>query len=244
MVRAGVKYSVVVPCYNEEGNAPHIVGRFAAVLAGRVDVEVLFVNDGSRDATEAALKAAVAGHGDMPFGVVSYSPNGGYGHAMQQGLAAAKGDVLAWTHADMQTDPADVLAAFEVYEREAVNGPVLVKGKRRNRKPLEAGLTFGMQVVAWWALRTYLDDINAQPKVFDRAFYEEHVAGGKGPKDFSLDLYLLYMAKATGVRIVDFPVDFGARLHGESKGGGTWKGRMKLIRRTFAYIFELRRRLK
>lgn len=237
----GPVLSVAVPCYNEEGNVPHIVARFAEILKNRTDVEVILVNDGSKDGTERAIVREIAKRKGLNFRIVSYTPNGGYGYALQQGLKAAHGDMLSWTHADMQTDPADVLIALKKYQTEANHGPLIIKGKRRNRRWLEALFTFGMQVISSVALGTWLDDINAQPKLFPRVFYDAFMKNKTNiPTDFSLDLFLLYTAKTNGYRISTIPVDFANRLHGESKGGGTWKGRVKLIKRTWAYIMKLR----
>ena len=46
--------------------------------------------------------------------VVTVPVNLGYGHGILSGLREAKGDYLAWTHADLQTDPADVVKAWEL----------------------------------------------------------------------------------------------------------------------------------
>ena len=100
-----------------------------------------------------------------------------------------------------------------------------------------------MQWIASAALGVRLDDVNAQPKLFSRALYEAHLRTG-APADFSLDLYVLYKARTSGTPILDVPVVFAPRLHGEAKGGGSWKTRIKLIRRTLAYILALRRSLK
>ena len=84
--------------------------------------------------------------------------------------------------------------------------------------------------------------VNAQPKLFSRKFYDKHLVKG-APLDFSLDLYLLYWARKFG-RIIEIPVYFEKRIYGEAKGGGSFKTRMKLVKRTFAYIFELKGALK
>ena len=63
------------------------------------------------------------------------------------------------------------------------------------------------------------------------------------PLDFSLDLYLLIIAKSNNYRILNHEVIMKQRLHGEAKGGGTLKGKFKLIKRTIIYIFELRKKL-
>ncbi|MFT0893006.1 glycosyltransferase family 2 protein [Pseudochelatococcus sp. G4_1912] len=234
-----MKLSIVIPCYNEALNIPLIVARLREITVGRSDVEVLLVDNGSRDDSAAVLQREL--QGDSVVRAVTVPVNQGYGYGILQGLEAATGDVLAWTHADMQTDPRDVLVAFDLYKQHA-GEKIIVKGNRRNRRLLEAFFTFGMQLVASAALGVRLDDVNAQPKLFSRAFYQEFMTA-RAPHDFSLDLYMLYQARTHGYRILEVPVFFAKRLHGEAKGGGNWKTRIKLIRRTFAYIFELRRTL-
>ena len=113
----------------------------------------------------------------------------------------------------------------------------LVKGKRRGRPLLDGMFTFGMQLVSFFYLKQYLDDINAQPKVFHRSFFETFRKSA--PHDFSLDLHLLYLAKVSGLDIQSIDVTFEDRVHGEAKGGGSFKTKWKLIKRTLSYISEL-----
>jgi glycosyltransferase involved in cell wall biosynthesis len=237
-----MKLSLVIPCYNESANIPLIFKRLRDCLQLRQDIEILLVNNGSTDNSAGVFIQELMEQTDIRFHVVNVPVNQGYGYGILKGLEAATGDVLAWTHADMQTDPADVLKAYDVW-RARQPEKLLVKGKRQNRAMLETLFTFGMQVVAGAALGVRFDDINAQPKLFSRAFYEECLRE-TAPQDFSLDLYVLYQAQKQGYAIATIPVVFAKRRHGEAKGGGSWKTRTKLIRRTFNYIFELRAKLR
>ena len=85
-----------------------------------------------------------------------------------------------------------------------------------------------------------INDINAQPKLFARSFLE---LIKDYPKDFSLDLYILIMAKSNNYRIINHEVIMKKRLYGEAKGGGSLIGKLKLIKRTLLYIFELKKKL-
>lgn len=236
-----MKLSIVIPCYNEEKNIPLIFARLRETLERRDDVEILLVDNGSRDHSAQVFKDELSKTNDARFRLVTVPVNQGYGYGILQGLAAATGEVLSWTHADMQTDPKDVLTAFAVWQTRQPQD-LIVKGKRKNRALLETFFTFGMQLVASAALGVILDDINAQPKLFSRCFYEKCLKAD-APHDFSLDLFLLYKAQKEGVTVETVPVFFAKRQHGQAKGGGSWKTRIKLIRRTFAYIFELRKTL-
>ncbi len=102
----------------------------------------------------------------------------------------------------------------------------------------------GMQMATLFIIKKQLSDINAQPKLFSRDFYNKFLKSN-APKDFSLDLYTLYQAKSHQMSILEVPVFFHKRKFGEAKGGGgSWKNRIRLISRTFKYIFELRNNLK
>jgi glycosyltransferase involved in cell wall biosynthesis len=236
-----MKLSVIIPCYNERDNIPLIVERMSVTFAGRDNVEVILVDNGSTDGSDAVFAAQLAGQSFMRC--VKVEQNQGYGHGILFGLdAACDADVYAWTHADMQTDPRDVLTAFDLLCIHGV-GSNIVKGKRSNRALLDTAFTFMMQMIANLALNVRVDDVNAQPKVFSKPFYDDYIRG-QAPQDFSLDLFLLCQAHKAGLEVLEVPVVFADRMHGEAKGGGSWRTRIKLIKRTLAYIFKLRRTLK
>lgn len=237
-----MKLSVVIPCYNEEKNIPHLLSRLQTVLGERQDVEIILVDNGSTDQSPDVFAKALAQQNDPRLKTVRIPVNQGYGYGITQGLEAATGDVLAWTHADLQTDAADALRAFDLWQKNPAPN-LIVKGKRLNRRWLESFFTYGMQVFARLMLGVKLDDINAQPKLFARPFYEQHLRA-EAPTDFSLDLFLLYKASKLGCTVQTVPVVFANRLYGEAKGGGSWKTRIKLIRRTLSYIVDLKKRLQ
>lgn len=229
--------SIAIPCYNESENIKYIIEQLKQAIGDRRDVEVILVDNGSTDGSSEVFKKELATADSRIFKICEVKINRGYGFGIQSGLGMARGDILSWTHADMQTDPADVLKAYDVI-RGCENKNIVVKGKRKNRRIAERFFTFGMQIAAFMFLNVYLDDINAQPKAFTRDFYEKYIKNG-APYDFSLDLFLLYMAKLSGYEIISIPVFFNKRLYGQAKGGGSMKTRIKLIRRTFKYIHEL-----
>ena len=118
---------------------------------------------------------------------------------------------------------------------------LIIKGRRVNRNYIDAFFTFGMSIFASIMMGFMLFDINAQPKIFHRSFLPRIQCF---PNDFSLDLFLMFQAKKNGYTILDFPVKFEKRIFGKSKGGGTFRGKVKLIYRTFKYIYKLRKELR
>lgn len=230
-----MKLSVVVPFYNEEKNVPLVLDAFKQ-FNGSYDFELICVNDGSKDNTAAVFEQLKSAN-TYPFAqFVSYSPNGGYGNAIMTGVRTAVGDVVSWTHSDMQTDPGDVFKAFDLFA-DLNDEEVIVKGLRIKRPLPQIILSYGMAVIASVILRKFMYEINAQPKLFHRSFIAKL---DNAPKDFSLDLYLIYLAKKLGYKIKTIPVEFKNRLHGTSSWGGSFKNRMKTIWRTIKYIWKLK----
>ena len=231
--------SIVVPCYNEADNINLLMDRFAQVAKTSTPVEVIFVNNGSTDNSSKVFETELQKYSNLAFHIVTIKKNQGYGHGILQGLHRAKGEILAWTHADMQTDPLDVLTGFNLFVQHS-HPTLLVKGKRKKRPLIDTLFTKGMEVFASTLLQTHLKDINAQPKIFSKHFFDRIKTDA--PLDFSLDLYFLYHAAKHG-QVLDFPVYFNQRLHGEAKGGGSLKTKYKLTKRTLAYIMEMKKKL-
>jgi glycosyltransferase involved in cell wall biosynthesis len=235
------KLSIVIPCYNESGNLPLIVARLRELLHGRDDTEVVLVNNGSTDDSAETFSKVLADPALAFIRVEHVKGNRGYGFGIMSGLRAARGEFLAWTHADMQTDPADVLKGLETILTSRDPQNVYLKGRRIARNPLDAFFTFGMSVVSSACLGLWLNDINAQPKMFSRRFFEMFEAP---PDDFAFEVYVYYLARKRGLELLTIPVSFANRRHGQAKGGGTLAGKWKLTRRTLLYIIRLRRDLR
>jgi glycosyltransferase involved in cell wall biosynthesis len=235
-----MRLSLVVPCYNEAKNLPRLVARFREVVAGRPGVEVVLVNNGSTD-DSAAVFAAELARPENRFARLCHVPvNKGYGFGIVSGLRAARGEFLGWTHADLQTDPKDLLVGFDKLANQPDPRACFLRGRRVGRNVLDWFFTAGMSVIASAALGARLHDINAQPKLFHWSFFESLA---RPPDDFSLDLYVLYEARRRGLTVLELPVHFGKRTAGEAKGGGTLRGKYKLVKRTLRYILALRREL-
>ena len=232
------KLSIVVPCYNENKNIPLILKRFSECIQDR-NIELILVNNGSTDGSEAIINELLP---QYPFAKTVLVPvNKGYGYGIVSGLKAADGDFIGWTHADMQTDPMDVVKAYD----QILTGNfenVYLKGSRKKRPLMDRFFTVGMSAFETIYLGVPLWDINAQPNLFPKSFFESL---SYFPDDFSLDLYMYYMAIKSNLKIIRFPVLFTDRIHGESKWNDqTFKSKWKFIKRTMTFSVELKKRLK
>lgn len=233
--------SIVLPCYNEADTVPALIARFDAVLTGHTDLEVIFVNNGSRDDSAAVFARELSRLNRTWARLVEVEVNKGYGHGILAGLRETRGEFIGWTHADSQYDPAIVVEGFRLLQEAADPTRTLLQGRRINRNWFDSFFTAGMTIVARCMLGVEVSDINAQPKLFPRAFLNQM---RHPPEDFSLDLYALVLARRLGFKLLYQPVVFGRRLHGEAKGGGSLALKWKLTRRTWTYILQLRRDIR
>lgn len=229
-------FSLVIPCYNEAASLPELVLR-ARFTAEAGDGEVILVDNGSTDATPQVLADLLAG-GDDRVRSLRVEPNEGYGWGITQGLLAARAPIVGWTHADLQTDPADALRAVAAMEDA---DRVLVKGRRYGRPLADRFFTGGMSAFETVLLRRRgLSDINAQPTMFHRELLTQW---GSAPKDFALDLFALYTAVQRGYKVRRVPVVFAPRRFGSSSWNVDLAAKRKFIRRTVDFSLALRQRL-
>ena len=233
--------SLILPCYNESSNILGIISSIKSALKGRKDVEIILVDNGSTDSTPQVIDKVLKEVSINQFKTYRIQKNIGYGHGIMEGVKKASGEVIAWTHADLQTDPSDVIEAYKIFVENPGFPNCILKGRRVGRNPLDVIFTGGMSIISTLLLRKRLSDINAQPKMFHRVFLDKLK---EYPTDFSLDLYLLYQARFHQIPIIEYQVEFGERIHGESKGGGSLKGKWNLMRRTLRYILKLKHDLE
>lgn len=234
-----MKYSLVIPCYNEARALPALAERCRGVLTALPGSEIVLVDNGSTDGSPEILPSLAA---DTPgLRSLRVAVNQGYGHGILAGLGATTGDVLGWTHADLQTDPMDTVKGFALFARAERPERLYVKGRRYGRPLADRVFTAGMSTFETLLLGTRLTDINAQPNLFHRAFFETWRGA---PTDFSLDLFAYYTARRDGLRIKRIPVAFGERAFGVSHWNVDWRGKMKFIRRTVTFSLSLKSGLR
>ena len=99
-----MKITLLLPAYNEEQDLPPLLERAGRALEGRADYRILVVDDGSKDGTAAAVRAAAQ---KLPITLIQHPRNMGLGAAMRTGLkAASKGEGAVVTmDADNSHDP-------------------------------------------------------------------------------------------------------------------------------------------
>ena len=111
-------------------NIPALIKKLKGI--NNKSVEIILVNNGSTDNSKEVLQKNI--NFQIPkIRLINLKKNIGYGHGIMAGVKKATGDFIAWTHADLQTDPIDVIGAFKQYTRNRDYKNSIIKGKRVGR---------------------------------------------------------------------------------------------------------------
>lgn len=163
-----IKYSVVVPVYNEEENVELLAQEIATAMKG-MPYEMIFINDNSTDTTLQTLKAMKTKYKTLR--VLSHQNNAGQSRGVRSGVLAAKGKYIATLDGDGQNDPADIPALVkQITRKDAPANLALVGGRRAKRKDTLAKRLASRvgNGVRKWLLKDEADDTGCGLKVFTR----------------------------------------------------------------------------
>jgi dolichol-phosphate mannosyltransferase len=124
--------SVVIPVRNEAGNIGPLVEEIRAALDGLVRYEIIFVDDGSNDATVPEIARLAA---EKPgLRLLHHARNCGQSAAIRTGVKGAEAAWVATLDGDGQNDPADIPKLWCLSRMRPSAGPVLIAGYRENRQ--------------------------------------------------------------------------------------------------------------
>jgi glycosyltransferase involved in cell wall biosynthesis len=127
---ASPRVSVIVPVRNEVGNIAPLVGEIARAMTAYCPFEIIYVNDGSTDATEAELRVLMK---ECAFlRQIKHAESCGQSAAVRSGAVAARAPIIVTLDGDGQNDPAFLPALIDALERDPGIG--LVAGQRVGRK--------------------------------------------------------------------------------------------------------------
>lgn len=132
--------SVVVPCYNEEQALPYFIQEIQMVAAEMaqkgVELEILLVNDGSRDGTLGLLRDYAAQYPNVRY--LSFSRNFGKEAAMYAGLEHARGDYVAIMDADLQDPPALLPQMYDLLQTGEYDSVATRRVSRQGEPPIRS----------------------------------------------------------------------------------------------------------
>ncbi len=208
------RLSVVIPLYKEEDNVERLVDELHAALENyNGEFEFVLVDDGSSDRTREMLLEERANRGDHIM-VISHRRNLGQTQAMQTGLQAARGDVIAFMDGDLQNDPADIPSMVDKLETDQLD---LLCGWRKNRQDT-LDRTLPSRIANWLIGKVSgvaLHDYGCSLKVGRRDILEG--LDLRGEMHRFIPLWVANLTHPS--RIAEIPVNHRARIAGTSKYG-------------------------
>lgn len=236
--------SIVVPCYNEADNVPKLRNEFfpvVAELAKTRSVEVIFVDDGSKDDTWNALTTAFGGDEKRPYSVrfEKHMVNHGLGAAIRTGLSASRGDVVITTDSDgtykfseIPTLLACLKPEVDMVTASPYHPQGRVAGVPAYRLILSQGSSILYRILVSWRIHTY----TALFRVYRRGVVDNVPFKSDG---FLAGTEILVNGMLMGYKAAEYPTVLHSRVHGASKAKI-----MRTIRAHLGFQFQvLRHRL-
>jgi glycosyltransferase involved in cell wall biosynthesis len=219
--RRAPQLSVIIPLYQEEDNVQVLHERLTAALTrlGRT-YEIVYVDDGSRDATYRRLLEAA--RADDAVRVVRFRRNFGQTAAIQAGIEHSRGSLLVFMDGDLQNDPDDIGVLLAKLDE----GFDVVSGWRKNRHDDRVRNLFSRVANALISRVTgvHLHDYGCTLKVYRREVLDHVRLYGE------MHRFIPALVSWAGASITELPVRHHARQFGRSKYG---------LSRTFRVLLDL-----
>jgi len=207
--------AVVVPVKNEAENIVPLIDEIARSLADRVEFEIVYVDDGSTDATISILRRERAARPYLR--VLRHAQSCGQSAAVASGVKAARAPVIATLDGDGQNDPADIPALLQrlLAEPEDKRDFLLVAGHRQKRRDtgirrMSSKIANGVRA---WMLKDATPDTGCGLKLFTKAAFLDM------PRFDHMHRFLPALMIRRGGSVVSVPVHHRPRERGVSKYG-------------------------
>ena len=206
-----IRYSIVVPLYNEQDNVRPLYSRIVEAMMGESGTyEIVFVDDGSRDDTFRILSEICTG--DSRVTVVRLRKNFGQTAGLKAGFDFARGDVIISMDGDLQHDPAEIPAFIaKIHE-----GYDIVSGWRLQRRDAWLTRRLPSRTANWLMARLCgldLHDFGTTFKAYRREIIKDLPLYGE------MHRFIPALASWSGATIAEIPIKNLSRQSGKSNYG-------------------------
>jgi glycosyltransferase involved in cell wall biosynthesis len=208
-----VRFSVIIPIYNEEKNLPTIIDEITSVLSNfDSSHEIIFIDDGSGDNSFEILKEYASKN--QRIRIIQFTRNFGQTSALYAGIQHTRGKYIITMDGDLQNDPYDIPMMHETLKK----GYDIVCGWRKHRKDnlfTKKLPSFIANKLISLITGLHLHDYGCTLKIFKREFIEPIKLYGE------MHRFIPALGKNLGARITEVTVNHRKRKHGKSNYGLT-----------------------
>ncbi len=204
--------AVVVPVFNERDNIPPLLAEIAAALRGKVDYEVIFIDDNSSDDSRAVLTAQKLSHPELR--VLHHLIRSGQSTAVWHGVRAAQSPWIATLDGDGQNDPADIPKLLAARSLAPADMRLFAGWRTTRRDSFNKRISSKIaNAVRSRMLRDATPDTGCGLKLFEREVFL------RLPYFDHMHRYLPALFRRAGFQIQSVPVGHRPRTAGVSKYG-------------------------
>jgi dolichol-phosphate mannosyltransferase len=224
-----VKYSVILPTYNERDNLPLIVSMlahsFESIQDGpsRVDYEVIIIDDNSPDGTYSVAEALQSIYGDEHIVLHKRAGKLGLGSAYRAGLQLCTGSFVVLMDADMSHHPKFIEKFIEAQRQSSydiVTGTRYISGGGVSGWDLRRKLTSRVaNYIAHILLQPNVTDLTGSFRLYKRDVIDD-IMKQVVSTGYVFQMEIIVRAKKLGYTVGEVPITFVDRVYGESKLGG------------------------
>ncbi|MFT7534672.1 MAG: dolichol-phosphate mannosyltransferase [Hyphomicrobiaceae bacterium] len=220
MTDAALRFSLVIPIYNEEETVESMLAEVEEVLVSHGPFEALFVDDGSKDNSVALMRAFKKERGASWLRIVSLLDNCGQSAAVMAGVEQARGPIIATLDGDMQNDPRDIPSMLERVESGECDACVGVRAKRQDTwtRRMSSRIGNGVRNVL---TGDKVKDAACGIKVIRRPFFM------RAPRFVGMHRFMATLVRYLGGKVIEQDVNHRQRFAGTAKygiGNRMWKG--------------------
>ncbi|CAL8974807.1 putative glycosyltransferase [Rhodoplanes serenus] len=204
----GPLLSIVLPAFNEAGNVGPMAARLGEVAGALGRIEIIFVDDCSRDGTLAALRRLAAA--DPRIRYVSFTRNFGHQSALRAGLRHATGDAVVLMDCDFEHPP-ELIPEMVARWREGAR----IVAAQRESAPGDVSLFKRLTSRLYYRVLDAIGDVRIEPGSADFLLLDRAVVDTINGFEHH-DLFLRGLVRWLGYPLVTVPYRQGVRSEGES----------------------------
>jgi dolichol-phosphate mannosyltransferase len=231
-----LRFSLVVPIYNEEENVQNLLAEVEQVLLPHGPFECLLVDDGSKDRSLERMRAWKRDHAATWLRIVTLAANSGQSAAVMAGVEQARAGIVTTMDGDMQNDPRDLPAMVARVLAGECDAVVGVRRKRQDTWTRRLSSRVG-NGVRNWLTGDRVTDAACGIKAIRREYWM------RAPRFVGMHRFMATLVRYLGGTVVEVDVNHRPRAAGTAKygiGNRIWKG----LRDCFAMRWLRTRMLK